>query len=215
MSNPRETFVNHWLEENKLQFKAQLYNSDLPSFPRRNSYLDICIIDCRILLETKNNAIEIIPYDSDHNAISINVFKINNCLLELESQEVKENYQLNTADWSKYRKNLSSWNNITIPNNRNLNNQEIESYIGSINSEIIEALNKSVPKRKNVNRNECYRNETIFKLPKQKSRLLTYIHRLQKEFDTQNIDLLHALHRILLNIRPALKQEFTNSVNKY
>ena len=202
MSNHRGTFVNHWLEENKLQFKAQLYNSDLPSFPRRNSYLDICIIDCRILLETKN-------------AISINVFKINNCLLELESQEVKENYQLNTADWSKYRKNLSSCNNITIPNNRNLNNQEIESYIGRINSEIIEALNKSVPKRKNVNRNECYRNETIFKLPKQKSRLLTYIHRLQKEFDTQNIDLLHALHRILLNIRPALKQEFTNSVNKY
>ena len=46
---------------------------------------------------------------------------------------------------------LSSCNNITIPNNRNLNNQEIETYIESINSEIIEALNKLVPKRKNVN----------------------------------------------------------------
>ena len=59
MSNPRGTFLNLWLEENKIQFKAQLYNTDLPSFPRGNSYLDICIIDCRILLETKNNANEI------------------------------------------------------------------------------------------------------------------------------------------------------------
>ena len=110
---------------------------------------------------------------------------------------------------------MSSCNNITIPNNRNLNNQEIETYIESIDSEIIEALNKSVPKRKNVNPTECYRNETIVKLQKQKSRLLTYIHKLQKEFDTQNIDLLHALHRIFLNIPSALKQEFANSVNKY
>ena len=85
---------------------------------------------------------------------------------------------------------MSSCNNIAIPNNRNLNNQEIETYIESINSEIIEALNKSVPKRKNENPTECYRNETIVKLQKQKSRLLTYIHRLRKEFDTQNIDLL-------------------------
>ena len=97
MSNPRGTFLNHCLEEDKIQFKVQLY---LPSFPRGNSYLDICFIDCRILLDSKNNdnEIETIPYDSDHNAISINVLKINNCLLELESQEEKENYQLNKAD---------------------------------------------------------------------------------------------------------------------
>ena len=89
MSNPRGTFLNHWLEENKIQFKAQLYNSELPSFPLGHSDLDICIIDCRILLERKNNAneIETIAYDSNHNAISINVIKINNCRLELESQE--------------------------------------------------------------------------------------------------------------------------------
>ena len=94
MSNPQGTFLNHWLEENKIQFKIQLYNSDSPSFPRGNSYLDICMIDCRILLQTKNNdnEIETIPYDSDHNAISINVLKITNCLLELESQEEKESY---------------------------------------------------------------------------------------------------------------------------
>ena len=49
----------------------------------------------------------------------------------------------------------------------------------------------------------------------QKPIYITYIYRLRKEFDTQNIDLLHALHRILLNIRSALKQEFANSVYKY
>ena len=74
VNNFEGTLLKQWLENNEICFRCSLYSTIFPSFPRTGSFLDRCIVDCRINIRKLNNSInclENVDYDSDHAALRI------------------------------------------------------------------------------------------------------------------------------------------------
>lgn len=74
INNPKGNKLKEWLLDNELNFRCKLYATCLPSFPRSQSFLDICIADCRSHIHGENNTINslsTLDYESDHNAVQI------------------------------------------------------------------------------------------------------------------------------------------------
>lgn len=134
-----------------------MYASSLPSFPRGNSYIDLCMIDARLNIKKENislNCLKTIDYDSDHNAIEIilSMDELENPFTFFKNiPELKYNFK--KTNWKKFNSNLLRELDTfdTIPNNRNLTNSEIDNYIQRLNNFIINSINKSVPKFNNNN----------------------------------------------------------------
>ena len=62
---------------------------------------------------------------------------------------------------------------------------------------------------------ECYQTPLIKKIHKQKSKLITKINKLYKNFQTYNNRELSLLQNKLITLKALLKQEYTNSINKH
>lgn len=55
VGNPKGGILKQWLDDNDIRFRCKLYASALPSYPRCGSYLDLCIADHRMTINTENN----------------------------------------------------------------------------------------------------------------------------------------------------------------
>lgn len=74
LANTRGNKLYQWFADNQIKFKASLLGPELPSFPSGNSFLDIVMHDVRIsIINTHNNKIRILPYDSDHNSLFLEI----------------------------------------------------------------------------------------------------------------------------------------------
>ena len=64
------------LDNKSIHYKTNLYSTELPSYPKGRSYLDICLADARLKFQNLRpiSTLRTLDYDSDHNAI---VFQIN------------------------------------------------------------------------------------------------------------------------------------------
>ena len=69
INNTRGKSVRTWLDNKSIFYKTNLYSSELPSYPKGRSYLDICLADARIKFQNlrPNNTLKTIDYDSDHS----------------------------------------------------------------------------------------------------------------------------------------------------
>lgn len=215
-SNLRGTYLKKWLDDNYFIFRTKLIGPFEPSFPRGQSFLDICLIDQSIATKhLKNNKMITHPYDSDHMAVEITLDLSCQNEYEIFEQEEEKMYNFNKANWEKFREILQS-DHITIPDIINLNNNEIEQYSDQLNEKIKEAIEQSVPTNKNLNSNKNYIKPKIEKLFKRKSYLLSAIHRLQKRKSRDKEELKmyqYLLHEIKIKIDEELKQSYNNFWN--
>ena len=216
-NNPRGTFLKKWIDTHSMSFKTKFYSSEQPSFPSCNSYLDVCLADARIsiLNSHPNNTLESTGYDSDHNALIIQINTSTTDLLILESEQEIQKLNYRKADWLKFQTNLNKNCNLEIYNNVNLTNEQIDLFIDQLDKNIQTAIEDAVPKIPSRNSCETYINEKIIKIQKDKSYILSQINKIRRNFTYEKRELLEYYKYVLFNIKKHLKQEFSNAINKY
>lgn len=68
--NQRGLYLHNWDFNEAIFFKACIYSTIEPTFPRANTFLDLCIIDNRLKVnELTNYKINTCNYDSDHKGM--------------------------------------------------------------------------------------------------------------------------------------------------
>ena len=147
INNTRGNSVRTWLDNKSIFYKTNLYGSELPSYPKGRSYLDICLADARIKFQNlrPNNTLKTIDYDSDHNAIVFQISKNTSDYLTLETQTETPRYNYKKTDWKKFQNLLEQNCDLKIYNNVNLTDRQIDSFIDEIEKHIQIALQESVP----------------------------------------------------------------------
>ena len=100
INNTKGNSVRTWLDNKSIFYKTNLYGSELPSYPKGRSYLDICLADARIKFQNlrPNNTLKTIDYDSDHNAIVFQINKNTSDYLTLETQTETPRYNYKKTD---------------------------------------------------------------------------------------------------------------------
>ena len=120
-----------------------------------------------------------IPYDSDHNGLIANIYLNQTESLELESKTDSYQYNYKNTNWHHFGNYLNENCKLNIPSFKNLNNNETDQNIETIEKNIQKAINKATPKIKPKNSLDKYLNPKITK--KAKSFLITQIQILQKQ----------------------------------
>ncbi|KAL6257923.1 hypothetical protein P5V15_011522 [Pogonomyrmex californicus] len=127
-NNERGIKFKNWLDNNVIRYKINLYGSDSPSYPRGHSFIDLALADARISISEKSpSKLATLPFDSDHKALIFNA-SIDDGEIDLVNINVNSNLNYNRANWKKFQKILNNVK-LEIPNNRNLINSEIDSFL--------------------------------------------------------------------------------------
>ncbi|XP_033318466.1 uncharacterized protein LOC117216041, partial [Bombus bifarius] len=105
INNTRGNFIRNWLDNKSIHYKTNLYSSELPSYPKGGSYLDICLADARLKFQNlpPNNTLKTLAYDSDHNALVFHVNKNTSDFLTLETQTETPREELEFLKYLLYR----------------------------------------------------------------------------------------------------------------
>ncbi|CAD6236622.1 GSCOCG00012474001-RA-CDS, partial [Cotesia congregata] len=99
--------------QDSINYKATIYPPAYPTFKQSNSYLDISIADSRINVSTiKNNKLKCLEYDSDHNAISMEISIEADSLDNLINETSQHRHRFKSTKWKKFTKDLEK---LTVP----------------------------------------------------------------------------------------------------
>lgn len=221
VDNNKGNILNKWLWNNEIRFRCNLYASTFPSYPRCNSYLDICLADHRINIQRENsskNCLETLSYDSDHNALKIVASRDTNeapFLFESREEVFKFNYK--RANWKKFQNKITNSLDMFdhIPNNTNLSNSEIDSHLEKLKDIIINAIEYSVPVFQTKDQLETFITPIIRKLQAEKSRTLTVIKRHNRLQHSLSIRQLSFFKAKLKLIRQLIQENIVLSFNKH
>lgn len=217
-NNGRGIYIHTWLKENQISYKAKLYGSDIPTYPRCSSFLNIVIADYRLKIDTMTdhpNELKVIPYDSDHNALKFQVTHPTDTLWSLETHLEPHRFNFQKADWEKFKEELKRKHSMKLPNDRNLSLDEINDSIDKIENDIICTITKAIPKVKKRNSAECYQNNEIKKLEKLKSSLITKINNSYRKFNLNCDQQTQDWKDQLKGTRKLIKQAYSKSINSY
>ncbi|XP_050488682.1 uncharacterized protein LOC126872621 [Bombus huntii] len=217
INNTRGNFIRNWLDNKSIHYKTNLYSSELPSYPKGGSYLDICLADARLKFQNlrPNNTLKTLAYDSDHNALVFQINKSTSDFLTLETQTETPRYNYKKTDWKKFQNTLEQNCDLKIYNNVNLTNRQIDSFLDEIEKHTQIALQKSVPIIKQKNSCEPYINNEIKDLQRDKSYILSKINNIKLNYSYDKREELEFLKFLLHRIKAKLKQEFAISINHY
>lgn len=209
-SNPTDNIkgkkLKDWLVDNEIDYRCKFYASEMPSYPKSNSYIDVCIADCRLHIITKNstlNCLETLDYDSDHQALQICAYMNNEYdLFSFIEEPQNVTYDYKRTDWKKFRYKIIQKldNNTLIPKNRNLSNSEIDNYIDKLNNLIVNAIEKATPKTKKVDYFKKTKSPIVQKLHQEKSKILTIIkkhNRLEFTLPETSLNLLRSQLKLI------------------
>ncbi|CAG5071808.1 Protein of unknown function, partial [Cotesia congregata] len=106
-NNQRGLIFKKWIEQDSINYKATIYPPAYPTFKQSNSYLDISIADSRINVSTiKNNKLKCLEYDSDHNAISMEISIEADSLDNLINETSQHRHRFKSTKWKKFTKDL-------------------------------------------------------------------------------------------------------------
>ncbi|XP_050488684.1 uncharacterized protein LOC126872624 [Bombus huntii] len=216
-NNTRGNCIRNWLDNKSTHYKTTLYSSELSSYPKGRSYLDICLADARLKFQNlrPNNTLKTLAYDSDHNALIFHVSKNTSDLLTLETQTEIPRYNYKKTDWKKFQNILLQNCDLKICNNVNLTNRQIDAFIDEIEKHTQIALQKSVPNIKQKNSCEPYINNKIKELHRDKSYIISKINNIKFNYSYDKREELEFPKYLLYRIKAQLKQEFANSINHY
>ncbi|XP_050484052.1 uncharacterized protein LOC126870410 [Bombus huntii] len=105
INNTRGNFIRNWLDNKSIHYKTNLYSSELPSYPKGGSYLDICLANVRLKFQNlpPNNTLKTLAYDSDHNALVFHVNKNTSDFLTLKTQTETPREELEFLKYLLYR----------------------------------------------------------------------------------------------------------------
>ncbi|XP_033361822.1 uncharacterized protein LOC117240075 [Bombus vosnesenskii] len=217
INNTRGNFIRNWLDNKSIHYKTNLYSSELPSYPKGGSYLDICLADARLKFQNlrPNNTVKTLAYDSDHNALVFQINKNTSDFLTLETQTETPRYNYKKTDWKKFQNTLEQNCDLKIYNNVNLTNRQIDSFLDEIEKHTQIALQKSVPIIKQKNSCEPCINNKIKDLQRDKSYILSKINNIKLNYSYDKREELEFLKFLLHRIKTQLKQEFATSINHY
>ena len=70
-ANPRGRHLHRWLQQYGTENKCSYFAPELPTYEK--SYLDHCLADSRLEICTVNNKLPVVNYDSDHDALHLNI----------------------------------------------------------------------------------------------------------------------------------------------
>ncbi|XP_057318750.1 uncharacterized protein LOC130663506 [Microplitis mediator] len=215
-SNDRGDKLIEWMEAIYVEYKATLLSPKSPTFPKAKSFLDHCIMDMRIDIENlENGKLPILPYDSDHWAITLTI-STDDCapgLLEQQDTHLKAR-NFKKANWVKFRKHLLNNydQDIKSLSDHNLSIEEIDNHIEQLESIITNSIKATIPLIKKIEDYFLkYNNKSIKRLHAYKSYLI------RRQFD--NIPISNQeKSRIKLTIKRINKlihKEFKNTVTAY
>lgn len=213
--NQRGIYLQRWLNNDATFFKADIYPTISPSYPRSNTFLDLCIIDNRLIInDLINNKINTCAYDSDHNGTSFSIKLNSDCKLEdnLINKPIK---LFKCTNWGKFEKFLGENLSQQVPANKNLNNTEIDEHLNSIKELILNAINKIVPNCDPKDSVLKYVNPKIDKLYKIKSKLITDYNNLKKMGLRESNSLIIKMKASIKKVKKLIKEEFAKSSTKY
>ena len=130
-SNSRCGYLQNWLATNAIEYRPKLYAPYNATYPKANSYRDVCLADSRPELKNLiSDKLITLEYDSDHRAIAF-ALDLNSINTQLDIvQIINYPYNYKKANWQKFSskfKQLSE--NIDIPNEKNLSNDEIDKLL--------------------------------------------------------------------------------------
>ncbi|KAI8130893.1 RNA-directed DNA polymerase from mobile element jockey [Lucilia cuprina] len=220
-NNTKGNLLSEWLSNYDLDFKCKLYASNCPSFPRGNSFIDLCIADARLEMVKENNltnCLKTIEYDSDHNAIEINVIlDVDENLTAFYQCLTEPEYNFKKGNWNKFNKTIlrELQNYEPIPNNRNLLNSEIDSHLQKIHECITLSIDKSIPKFKKCDNINKFTNSIIRKLCQEKNKILSIIkkyNRMELHLTTYVLNLLKVKLKL---IKKMINDNYIQQVNKH
>lgn len=222
IQNPRGNHLFNWVGQYNIEYMLDLLATDRPSFPRSGAYLDLLLKDSRLTItdtvgQRPRNCLRTIEYDSDHCGLAA-VIQLPNELVELEEYVPAHSYNYSKMRWPRFTNALSREirsNNISPPNDRNLTNSEIDQYLERMDETILRTMNRTIPKYKERNETDMYRNATIDALHRQKSGLLTRLKLLYRRFTNSNDLEIRTLKSSIKNINQLIKENYRLSINLY
>lgn len=205
-NNSRGYALKNWEAVNTAKYKLNIISTQEPSFPSSNAFIDLCLIDTRInVLNLNHKKIQTLAYDSDHRALLIQIETPGNTKPPLKSPK-PDAFIFKKTKWKKFTRRLQKHNQITIPDDINLETTQIDNYIKQINKQLVEEMNKTIPKSGEHTNKNPYTSKKIKKMTKYKSHLLTKLHLVQKH--NQN----NRFKNLILKIKSLIK--FTrNKIN--
>lgn len=215
-SNYRGRSLKNWLQKNDLRFRTVITGPREPSFPSKNSFIDIAIHDTRVNIINKiNNKIPVIPYDSDHNGLLMHIClqTDENFLFEKPLPQNKINF--NQTNWSSfYHKMFNHPSLPPISEKNNLSNNEINNYLNELDELVLKTLVETTPPPKRYDSISRYINGRIIKGQHIKGYLLSCIHRMKKQCRPYETEI--EIYKILLKrVKKKLQKLFRTSVNDY
>lgn len=216
-NNARGVLLHNWLLESEILLRSRLYCSVLPSYPRGNSFLDVCIADNRLIFDKLVDDLKTISlaYDSDHNALKMTVSLPSNLPFILEEKTSNISYNFAKTNWKNFATFLDKSADLNIPATRNLTNQEIDEALNRVEKCIRDAITKKVPRIKPVSVLSEYTTKEIKELYKHKAHIITQINKFHKSNPRGNLVRLNILKDLLKKTRQRLDEKVKNSVNSY
>jgi hypothetical protein len=232
----RGTKLNHWYDQNNLSCRCSLYATYKPSYPRTNSFLDMCIIDSRLVLRkafnNNINCLKNVEYSSDHTAMELDI-DISNSLnsFDILSKDNIIQYDYQNTDWNKlvqcfekFYSEFSQYNNnieinfnrnkIHVPHDRNLTNDEIDEFILNFNQMITYVIEKIVPKRRKWDGFKMFETPLIKNLYRQKSQLVTRLKNGNRTFSL-SMQETNTLKGLIKNINVLIDSNLKNTISNY
>lgn len=217
-SNQRGTYLKNYLNGKIIEHRPRVYVPADATHAVHGTFLDLCIADARLdFSELSNGKLVTRSYDSDHRAIAFTVNFEANSRAMIDDLQQKNSYNYKKTRWKKFNNRLLS-HDLEIPSDRNLSNTEIDDAVSKITLAINDAITHTVAKYKSTDCTEKYITGKIKNLQKQKTTLLSRLHRLNNYLNPNLATSQQAISdckRELNDVKYALKKEFSSSSNKY
>lgn len=172
--------LKRWLDSKGTRYRARIITpcTCTPTFLSANSFLDLCLLDNRIFVsDLVNERLPVFDYPSDHKALGFTV----TLPVSISCRDPTHSFRFmfKKTKWKKFSKDLATNYISTIPDNRNLTNEEITNHLLDIQNFITEKIDSGVPRYKPRDNMLNYVNRKIRALHKNKFFLITYLNRLQ------------------------------------
>lgn len=184
-NNKNGEVLQEWLNKNSHKFKTKLAHTMIPTYNTGKSYLDVFLIHKKLNINFEKNHNNLYlktldPGISDHKAVELIVnLKSGNSKIKIcnQSQPLYWNYA--NTNWLKFQKTVKKYiddSNIydTIPANKNLSIEEINSGIDTITDIIHTSMSTCITKN-------MRNNSSKIDLPTYVIKLLKHKHTLQRK----------------------------------
>lgn len=151
-NNPNGVKLKRWLDDRAETFRTRMLHSLVPT--HSDSFIDFFLVHQRLKVsfppghcDQYLEAFE--PGMSDHKAVElmVNLKSGGTNRPYIHRAESKSMFSFKSADWDLFRKSLDDQLSCySIPDDRNVSEDEIDSSLSSLSGMILEAMNGSIPK---------------------------------------------------------------------